>query len=133
MDETALPAARISFHYADSFTLSDPNTYSCAGDIHTYYSVYSLQTTSGKKRGLGDAQPFTSLDSGSARTYRPDFIKNISVALTDANAPVASNSAYGCSMGNADNLPPVSNCATYDYGSRRRHTNDDGRDIDPSG
>ena len=60
------------------------------------------------------AFPLTAIGN---ETIKPSFIKNISVDMTDANANISSNLAFNCSMGQGSSVPPVSNCATFDYGA----------------
>ncbi len=67
--------------------------------------------------GTAGPLPFDADPLGNGLSYKPDFIKNISVDLTDANSTVSINNAYSCSVGSGISAPPVSNCATFDYGA----------------
>jgi hypothetical protein len=113
--ETAVQAAqstrsfRISFHYSDYYSLTAPNDLGCAGDARYLYKTLDL--TNGRPSRLADSA------SGPSETIRPSFIKNVSVDLTDANANVTQNNAFACSVGNGATAPPVSACATFDYGA----------------
>ena len=119
--ETSLPGARVSFHYSDYYSLTAPDTdTSCAGDVRRMYDVSthpSQVTGYTGPSGTADWLPLDSDVTKPERTIRPSFIKNISVDMTDANAAVSSNQASSCSYGNGALAPPVSNCATFDYGA----------------
>ncbi|MGE0615229.1 MAG: hypothetical protein AB7P04_06285 [Bacteriovoracia bacterium] len=106
----SLTAVRIRLHQSDFYSLTDPNIYSCAGDAKTFYDPLRLND---RQMPL----PFEESLSLAGETLRPSFIKNVSVDLTDANAPISTNRAYACSFGNAQGVPPNSNCAGFDYGA----------------
>ena len=113
-DQTALAESLTGVHtifnYSSFYTLTTPNPATrCAGDANTYYDPFVMVSSL--------PQPLQTSLTDSTTTIKPSFIKNISVDVTDANASMASNNAYSCSYGNGTGAPPVSNCATFDYGA----------------
>jgi hypothetical protein len=129
-----LLGTRVSFFYGDYFTLTQPNPNSnCAGDMRTYYDPLAvtnadaiagsvaadLAVPSATQIPAAQASPLPLdvTDASGLTTIRPSFVKNISVDLTDSNAPVPTNLAYACSLGDGNTVPPVSHCATFDYGA----------------
>lgn len=102
---------RVSFHYLDYYSLLDANDYHCSGDLKTMYEANTEATdaTADISRSIAAAEPFTS------KSEWPAFIKNVSVDITDSNVNNDQNEAYSCSYGNGSSVPPVSNCATFDY------------------
>ena len=104
-------AGKFSFYYQDYYSLSAPNPItSCAGDAKNFYDPFLISSTSGMVALPQD-------QTNPSSTLRPAFIKNIAVDLTDANASLPLNLASHCSLTSANNGPPTSNCATFDYGS----------------
>ncbi len=99
-----LTRAQVSFNYLDYYTLSSPNASNCAGDVKNYYDPLTLTK-------------FQPNVLNTATTIQPTFIKNVSVDITDSNADESTNLAYSCSYGSGSNAPPVSQCATFDYGA----------------
>ena len=129
--------AYISFSQFDYFSLMEPmpGTY-CAGDAKTYYRPFDYQMPAGDTlssigsshatyRGpssylgaLGSTGPVPfDFNDLAGMSYKPKFIKNISVDLTDTNTTLSSNNAYSCSQLTSPNSPGPSNCATFDYGA----------------
>ena len=107
-------AARVSFHYADFYSLTAPERQSsCAGDAKTYF--YPFATTENSSSYSPKSFPKDIYDEN--RTIHPDFIANISVDLTDANTNSSQNIALSCSYQSNPGSPPSSNCATFDYGA----------------
>src|SRR4051812_31753448 len=136
-DQSSLAATitgtRVSFRYSDYYSLSYPNANNCAGDAKNYYDPLAIVLPSSQdeaSRGLGTsglevtvgttgtrgALKLPESETISGETIKPSFIKNISVDLTNSNAPIAQNAAYSCSYTNSSSLPS-SNCATFDYGA----------------
>ena len=100
----------IDFNYSNYYSLTSPNpATSCAGDANAFYDPIALSSS------LPVKYPLSVVDS--TTTLRPSFISNLSVDLTDSNVPISSNKALSCSLGSGISSPPVSNCATFDYGS----------------
>lgn len=108
-------AARFDFHFKNFYTLTNPQSETaCAGDLKTYYKPEAISASSADY--YGPVAYDTNLAFGS-ETIRPAFIKNISVDLTDANAPSTLNLASSCAYSPLNNGVPTSNCATFDYGA----------------
>ena len=106
----ALQSTRVSFQYQDYYSITSPHPISgCAGDAKKYYDPLRL--------GVNGPLAFEQSYLNPSSTIRPAFLKNISVDLTDTNAPVPNNLALTCSYGTGASAPPVSNCATFDYGA----------------
>lgn len=109
--ELAARAARsvtVRLHHSDFFSVTDPNRSYCAGDTRTYY------------QGPEYAENLTAFSESSTdygMTLKPAFIRNVSVDVTDSGVNSSSNLAYSCSYGSASGGPPVSSCATFDYGA----------------
>ena len=105
-----LTGAHVSFYHGDYYSLTNPNPNThCAGDAKNYYDPLLMSGTS----------PLLLQTSAtdSSTTIRPAFIKNIAVDETDTNANISLNNAFSCSYGNGTNAPPVSSCATFDFGA----------------
>ncbi|MGK5083687.1 hypothetical protein WDW37_10320 [Bdellovibrionota bacterium FG-1] len=135
--QEALQGVKISFHYSDYYTLTNPNSSNCAGDVRYLYdpmaiilpTAQSIPSGGYGTLGIPGLQVETSTTgaqspmmlpkaaSGPDETIRPTFIKNVAVDLTDANAHVPQNLAYSCSIGSGVSATPVSSCATFDYGA----------------
>lgn len=114
IDETIShrPGTRVSFHFSDYYSLSDPySETSCAGDIKNYYDPFELDS-----KGSSPLK-FPESEKDSSTTTHPAFIKNVSVDLTHANSYSPLNMAYSCSLGRGTSVPPASACATFDYGA----------------
>jgi len=104
-------SAKVSFHFSDFYSLMAPNSDTgCAGDAKIYHQPLVFDEFTGTK-------PFPSSYFEPLATIKPDFIKNISVDLTDANSALPSNRAAGCSYGTGIGLPAPTSCATFDYGA----------------
>ncbi len=103
---TTTPGARVVFHHGSFYSLIAPksNT-SCAGDAKVFYQLNTPNT------------PFPLDASDSSVTSKPEFIRNISVDLTDASGKMPANISQACSVGTAGPVPPTSSCATFDYGA----------------
>ncbi|MGZ3709024.1 MAG: hypothetical protein ACXWPM_09650, partial [Bdellovibrionota bacterium] len=98
-------SALVNFNQTDFYSLSVPRPdTSCAGDAKHFYDPLT-----------GAAFAADTFDS--TATVRPNFIKNVSVDLTDSNANVPANAAHSCSYGNGSGAPPVSACASFDFGA----------------
>lgn len=104
------PGTVIPLHYQNFFSLVNPNEYSCAGDVKTYYKLPQVSSSTA-------LTPFAANILDSSMTIKPAFIKNVAVDLSDSNSPNNNNAAYSCSFGNGTHVPPNSNCATFDFGS----------------
>ena len=135
-------STKIRFQYSDFYSLVEPQAQTqCAGDQRTFYSAFDLAlpgaatlsslgstaatyvgpqayaSVSGSRGTPATEVTFATDPNNSAQTQRPPFILNVSVDLTDANSTAAANLAHSCSLGNGASVPPVSNCATFDYGA----------------
>lgn len=107
-----LSSARMSFHFSDYYSLALPRSdRSCAGDILNYYDAFEIDST------LGSPLKFPESKIDSTTRSHPDFIKNISVDITNSNASSPLNAAYTCSLGSGPSIPTASSCATFDYGA----------------
>ncbi len=132
------PGVRIELKHSNFFSLSSPipNGNSCAGDAKTYFHPFKLQTPNASvaasavdpttydgpdpyAAALGTEQgvPFSEDPLNSYISYRPGFLKNVSVDLTDSNVASDANQAISCSLATTPSSPPPSNCATFDYGA----------------
>ncbi|MBI2711704.1 MAG: hypothetical protein HYX41_02410 [Bdellovibrio sp.] len=121
-----LKGAHIDFHFSNFYSLGNPNpSTKCAGDANVYSDPIAMVLPSypsdyvGYTSTTGSTGPLvleTSIIDPST-TIRPSFIKNVSVNLSNANAPVSANLAQTCAMGTGVGSPPVSNCSTFDFGS----------------
>lgn len=114
MDETIgkRPSARVSFHFSDYYSLSNPHSEtSCAGDIKNYYDSFEFNSKS------SSPLKFPESENDLSTTTHPAFIKNVSVDLTHANSYSPLNMAYSCSLGRGPTIPQASACATFDYGA----------------
>lgn len=109
-EETFETSFRVRFHHSDFYSILEPNQDSCAGDLKRYFKT--LEMTSNH-----DPVPFKVNSFDTTRTLRPLWIKDVSVDLTDSNAPSESNKAIGCSFGADQKSAPASHCATFDYGA----------------
>jgi hypothetical protein len=109
LDAQKLSSARIQFHHSNFFSLTDPNSYSCAGDARFYLHPYQRDET-GSSVQLGSYLNRSSV-------IKPNFISNISVDLTDASSSSDSNKANLCSIGGGKSSLPTATCATFDYGA----------------
>jgi len=122
-DASTRIGARVSFHHSDFYSITAPHPQTqCAGDAKTFYDQFTVATLESGYTGPtgADISTWKKLDedvSNSNETTKPAFIKNVSVDLTDSNAAVTSNQAFGCSYGNSEYAPPVSSCSTFDYGA----------------
>src|SRR4051812_29732071 len=97
-----LNAVRVEFRGDDFYSLVDPHpTTFCAGDARTYYNPWV-------QGDHGDASPLPPDDFFSSTTFKPDFIKNVSVDLTDASAKIHANNAFSCSYDPDDGGRPTS-------------------------
>jgi hypothetical protein len=108
-----LTSVRVSFHYSDYYSLSDPNPAGCAGDAKNYYSAIATEVSTS---GAWVPQVLETSLTDPTTTIRPSFIKNISVDLTDSNSSTPSNHAMGCSYGTGASAPPATHCSSFDYG-----------------
>ncbi len=100
------PGAKVVFHHDSFYSLIAPqSSTSCAGDAKTYYQLNTLN------------QLFPAVSIDGSTTLKPDFIRNVSVDLTDASARMPANLSQACSVGTAGPVPPTSSCATFDYGA----------------
>lgn len=101
--------AKVSFHFLDSYSLVSPHPSSgCAGDIKRFYHPLLLNDS-------GTPLEFPESDLDSTVSAHPNFIKNFSVDITDANTDHSLNQALSCSLGTTPLAPPSSRCATFDY------------------
>jgi hypothetical protein len=109
--EASLNGVKVTFNYSDYFSLTAPYPGTgCAGDVKNYYDPLAIDTN-------GNPVPYQANAINTAVTIMPAFVKNISVDLTDANANVSTNLAFGCSLGDGSSSPGTSNCSTFDYGA----------------
>lgn len=109
-------SARFEFHFKNFYTLTNPSSEtSCAGDLKTYYLPFDVSGTTADVPRLPAS--YAADLTLSSETIRPAFIRNISVDLTDANAPAVMNKASSCAYSALNNGVPTSNCATFDYGA----------------
>jgi hypothetical protein len=110
VDAQNAAGARVSFHYSDYYSLFAPAPGSnCPGDAKTFYDPFKLSG--------GVPQAFNSSQLSPGTTFKPDFLKNISVDITNANSNIPSNASLSCSYGASVSAPPSSTCATFDYGA----------------
>jgi hypothetical protein len=126
--------AKISFHYSDYYSLTNPNLdNNCAGDARRYYDPIAYQEPEGQtlttlagetsptgyfaSTGPTGPVPYATDELTPSTTLKPAFVKNVAVDLTDANASVSVNNAFSCSLGSTPAVPPPTNCATFDYGA----------------
>ena len=106
---TSQVGARVLFDFPSFFSITSPNPQTgCAGDAKTYLDY--LQSSAGA------GVPFAANPLVTNATSKPDFIKNISVDVTDSNANVNQNAAYSCSYGTST-VAGASSCSTFDYGA----------------
>ncbi len=82
---------KVSFHKDDFYNNTYTNGYACAGDAKNYFDAFS------------DRQIPT----------KPQWLKNVSVDITNSNAYNGVGYASSCGL-NGLGSPPPSNCATFD-------------------
>ncbi|MBC7690918.1 MAG: hypothetical protein H7222_04060 [Methylotenera sp.] len=110
LEDEAQPGVKISFNHSNFYTLTHPNSEGCAGDARLFTHYLTADSS-------GAATQFSVSSSNSSETYKPTFLKNVAVDLTDSNANVPSNQAYTCSYGSQPSVAPPSSCSTFDYGA----------------
>lgn len=107
---------RVVFQHDQFYSLVQPqSSSSCAGDARIFYKAWNHPATAGGTPPTTTTFPTSSWDL--TQTERPSWITNVSVDLTDSAAQIPANASKACSVGVSSTLPPVSTCATFDYGS----------------
>jgi hypothetical protein len=102
-ERRALQGTRIVLHSSSFYSLTQPNSQSCAGDARVFQPFPSTSETA--------TLPSSILDGG--ETQRPAFITNVSVDLTNSNIEADSNKAVSCSVRPSIDSKPA-RCAIFD-------------------
>jgi hypothetical protein len=132
------PGFKLALKHTHFFSLTSPHPSgnSCAGDAKLYFHPFQLQTPNATVLSSAvDPTTYTGPDAFAAAigteqdvpfpedalnnniSYRPSFLKNVAVDLTDANSASEQNLSISCSLAATPSSPPPSNCATFDYGA----------------
>ncbi|MBL7716532.1 MAG: hypothetical protein JNL01_13790 [Bdellovibrionales bacterium] len=107
---------KVVFQHESFYSLVEPQSgTSCAGDARTFYKAWNHPASAGGTPPTTTTFPSSSYDV--TQTQKPSWIKNVAVDLTDSAAQIPANLSKSCSLGVSSTLPPVSTCATFDYGS----------------
>lgn len=99
----ALTGVKVRFYYDDLYNLSNPAGLAanyCVGGVKTFRNPYS-----------SEALP----SDGNGGTIRPQFIRDVSVDLTDANSVADSNTTANCAASTAYTNTQASKCSIFDH------------------
>ncbi|MCC7443028.1 MAG: hypothetical protein IT285_15450, partial [Bdellovibrionales bacterium] len=113
--------AHLYFRQDYFYSLLEPNDEGCPGDARIFHEIYPIAsdgTVTPSYHGgqsLNFPVPFAPSTVSNLKTRKPDFLKNVSVDLTDANTEDDKNLAFdNCSLQNNLGAPPPSACARFD-------------------